>query len=80
MFGNKLLTIFKLSGIESLNNGTEAVSSTGLFSNNVEFLSPGLEFLYFLKPKLGISFRVAGAVKGQNVLASPSFSFGVFTQ
>ena len=80
LFGNKLLTIFKLSGIESFNNGTEAVSSTGLFSNNLEFLSPGLEFLYFLKPKLGIAFRAAGAVKGQNVLASPSFSFGVFTQ
>lgn len=80
IFANKLLTIFKLSGIESLNNGTEVASSTGLFSNNVEFLSPGLEFLYFLKPKLGISFRAAGAVKGQNILASPSFSFGVFTQ
>ena len=80
MLNQKLLTILKLSGIESLNNGTEAVSSTGLFSNNVEYLSPGLEFLYFIKPKFGVSFRAAGAVKGQNVLASPSFSFGVFAQ
>ncbi|MBK9254294.1 MAG: hypothetical protein IPM42_02275 [Saprospiraceae bacterium] len=80
MFNQKLLTIFKLSGIESLNNGTEGATSTGLFSNNVEFLSPGLELLYFAKPKFGVSFRAAGAVKGQNVLAAPSFSFGVFSQ
>jgi protein XagA len=77
---NKLLAIFKLSGIESLNNGTEGATTTGLFSNNVEFLSPGLEFLYFINPKVGLSFRAAGAVKGQNVLASPSFSFGAFAQ
>lgn len=79
MFKEKLFTIFKLSGIESLNNGTESASSTGLFSNNVEYLSPGLEFLYFVKPKFGFSFRAAGAVKGQNVLAAPSFSIGFFS-
>jgi hypothetical protein len=77
---DKLLTILKLSGIESFNNGTEGATSTGLFSNNVEYLSPGLEFLYFVKPKIGFTFRAAGAVKGQNVLASPSFSFGIFAQ
>ena len=80
MLNQKIFAIFKLSGIESLNNGTEVASSTGLFSNNVEFLSPGLEFLYYIKPKIGLSFRAAGAVKGQNVLAAPSFSFGVFAQ
>ena len=80
MLNEKLLSIFKLSGIESLNNGSVSASPTGLFSNNVEYMSPGLEFLYFLKPHLGISFRAAGAIKGQNVLASPSFSIGVFTQ
>ncbi len=80
MLNQKLLTILKISGIESLSNGTEGASSTGLFSNNVEFISPGIEFLYFIKPKLGLSFRAAGAVKGQNVLAAPSFSFGVFAQ
>ncbi len=79
MFKEKLFTIFKLSGIESLNNGTEPASPTGLFSNNVEYLSPGLEFLYFVKPKFGFSFRAAGAVKGQNVLAAPSLSIGFFS-
>ena len=69
-----------LREFESLNNGTEGATSTGLFSNNVEYLSPGLEFLYFVKPKFGFSFRAAGAVKGQNVLAAPSFSFGIFAQ
>lgn len=80
LLNDKLLTILKLSGIESFNNGTEGATSTGLFSNNVEYLSPGLEFLYFVKPKFGFTFRAAGAVKGQNVLASPSFSFGIFAQ
>ena len=80
MLKDKLLAIIKVGGIESLDNGTELASSTGLFSNNVEYLSPGLEFLYFVKPKFGISFRGAGATKGQNVLAAPSFSFGVFMQ
>lgn len=80
LLNEKLLAMFKLSGIESMNNGNEGASSTGLFSNNVEFLSPGLEFLYYVKPNYGVSFRAAGAVKGQNVLASPSFSLGFFMQ
>lgn len=80
LFNEKLLAMFKLSGIESVNNGTEGASSTGLFSNNVEYLSPGLEFLYYVKQNYGVSFRAAGAVKGQNVLASPSFSLGIFMQ
>ncbi len=78
LFHEKLFTIFKLAGIESLNNGTATASSTGLFSNNVEYIAPGLELLYFIKPRLGLSFRSAGAVKGQSVLAAPSFSIGVF--
>lgn len=80
LFHEKLFTIFKLAGVESFNNGQATESSTGLFSNNVEFLSPGLELLYFIKPKLGLSFRSAGAIKGQSVLAAPSFSIGVFMQ
>ena len=79
-FNDRLLAIFKINGIESLNNGTVKAANTGLFSNNVEYMGLGPEFLYYANAKktIGISARVAGALKGQNVLAAPSLSLGVF--
>ncbi len=79
-FNDRLLAIFKINGIESFNNGTTREASTGLFSNNVEYAGVGPEFLYYVNKKktIGISARVAGAFKGQNVLAAPSFSYGAF--
>jgi protein XagA len=79
-FNDRLLAIFKINGIESLNNGTVSAAKTGLYSNNVEYAGLGPELLYYVNAKktIGISARVAGALKGQNVLAAPSFSFGVF--
>ena len=41
-----LLAIFKINGIESLENGTAADGISGLFSNNVEFAGVGPEVLY----------------------------------
>jgi protein XagA len=74
--------MFKINGIESLNNGTAKEASTGLFSNNVEFMGIGPELLYYINKKknMGVSFRFAGAAKGQNVLAAPSTAFGVFAE
>jgi protein XagA len=81
LFNERLLTMFKINGIESLNNGTAKENAVGLFSNNVEFSGFGPEFLYYFndKKKMGISFRAAGSFKGRNVLAGPSFSGGFFT-
>lgn len=79
-FNNRLLAMLKINGIESLNNGNISASATGLFSNNVAFLGFGPEFLYFTAAKWGLSLRLAGALKGQNVLAAPSISAGVFHQ
>lgn len=81
-FNDRLLAIFKINGIESLNNGTAQAAATGLFSNNVEYLGIGPEFLYYANAKktIGISARIAGATKGQNVLAAPSMSVGVFAE
>jgi hypothetical protein len=80
LFNNRLLAILKINGIESLNNGTIEAATTGLFSNNVEFLSVGPEMLYYANSKktIGISARIAGALKGQNILAAPSYSMGIF--
>ncbi len=81
-FQRRLLTIFKINGIESFYNGSFPVNPVGLFSNNVEFMGIGPEFLYYLNAEktLGLAVRVAGAAKGKNVLASPSFSFGMFLE
>jgi hypothetical protein len=81
-FNNRLLAMFKINGIESLNNGTLGEAATGLYSNNVEYLGLGPELLYFVdkNKKWGVSARAAGALFGRNVLAAPSLSVGVFTQ
>jgi protein XagA len=81
-FNDRLLAILKLNGIESFNNGTVKEANTGLFSNNVEYAGFGPEFLFYANAKktIGVSARLAGAFKGQNVLAAPSLSFGVFAQ
>jgi protein XagA len=80
LFNDRFLAILKINGIESLNNGTVQAANTGLFSNNVEYMGIGPEFLYYANAKktIGVSARVAGAFKGQNVLAAPSMSVGVF--
>jgi protein XagA len=84
LFNDRLLAIFKINGIESLSNGTstEKAAATGLFSNNVEYMGLGPELLYYINKKktIGASFRIAGALKGQNVLAAPSIAFGVFAE
>ena len=81
-FNDRLLAIFKINGIESLNNGTNTAAITGLFSNNVEYAGVGPEILYYVNAKktIGVSARFTGAFKGQNVLAAPSLSFGVFAE
>lgn len=79
---DRLLAILKINGIESLNNGSALEAKTGLFSNNVEYMGVGPEFLYYANAKksVGVSVRIAGALKGQNVLAAPSMSVGVFAE
>jgi protein XagA len=81
-FNDRLLTILKINGVESLKNGTVAPSRTGLYSNDVVFAGIGPEILFFVNTKktIGISARVAGSLRSQNILAAPSFSLGVFAQ
>ena len=82
LFNDRLLAIFKINGIESLNNGTAKEALAGLFSNNVEFMGVGPELLYYINKKknMGVSLRFAGALKGQNVLAAPSTAVGFFAE
>jgi protein XagA len=81
-FNDRLLTILKLNGIESLDNGTAKENIVGVFSNNVEFAGVGPEVLYYVnnKKNVGVSLRIAGSLKGRNILAAPSIAVGVFAQ
>jgi hypothetical protein len=77
-FNNVILAGVKLSGVESLNNGQPTSSGNGLFSNNVEFLSPQAFLAYQHNETWGVMGQIAGAMKGRNVLASPAISLGVY--
>jgi hypothetical protein len=77
MLKDRLFLIAKLDGVESFGNGN-AKEGNALFSNNLEYVSPQLEAAWKLNDKWGVSYRIGGAVSGQNVLAAPSHSFGVF--
>ena len=68
----------KINNVTSFNNGDPQASQTGIFSNNLEFLSIGPEIAYDINERFGVSANVLGAASGQNILASPSFGFGVF--
>ena len=75
---SRLLVNLKLTGIMSFDNGAPDNTGNGLFSNNVEYVSPQLGLHYEFKGNWGLSATAAGAVSGRNVLAAPSFSFGVY--
>lgn len=53
-------------------------SNLPAIANNVEFLSPQAFLAYEFKNNFGVSTQIAGVLNGQNVLAAPSVSFGVY--
>lgn len=77
-FADQLITGVKLSGVKSFDNGEPSGSGNGLFSNNVEFLSPQVFVAYEFKNQVGINLQIAGATNGRNVLAAPASSIGVY--
>lgn len=79
-FQQKLWTIFRLQGTESLKNGetAETITSTSLFANNAEHTSITVEAAYYITTKLGVSASFATALRGEIIAARPSYSFGVF--
>ena len=80
LFEQKLLLSGRLNAVESLNNGDKGneVTSTSVFSNNSEFLNIGGEIAYNINEKFGVSVSYDSAVSGKVILASPSYSVGVF--
>lgn len=74
----KWTAIVHLNAVNSLFNGSVATAMNGVFSNNIEYVSPAIELAYMFKKSFGISASVAGALSGRNVLAAPSFNGGIF--
>lgn len=74
----KFIPILKISTVHSLFNGDVGVVQNGVFSNNIEFISPALELNYQLTDKVGISASMATALAARNILASPNFGIGVY--
>lgn len=75
---SKLIASVTLSGIESFDNGTPENTGNGLFSNNVEFVSPQLALTYEHQQKWGLTGQIGLATSGRNVLASPGISVGIY--
>ena len=74
----KLNMALKLYNLSSFQNGDASESQTGIFSNNLEYLSIGPEISYGFSDKFGVTGAIFGAFSGRNILASPSISGGLF--
>lgn len=77
----KLTLSAKFATVQSLNNGNPKGSAgTGIFSNNLEYVSFGPELSYLFSEKVGFSMGYATASSGQFIIAAPSYSFGIFME
>lgn len=77
--GEKWIANFKLLSVNSLNNGSDfETPSNGIFSNNIEYIATTYELAYSWSEKYGVSAAIGTALDGRRVLASPSFSAGIF--
>lgn len=77
-FKEQLNVALKIYNLTSFENGDAATAQNGIFANNTEYLAFGPELSYTFKNNLGVSATAQGAFSGQNILASPSYSFGAF--
>ncbi|MDP5168778.1 MAG: transporter [Bacteroidia bacterium] len=76
--GDKVTAILKTYTVRSFFNGDAPQSNTGIFSNNIQFVSFGPEVSYQLSKNLGLSAGAFFATAATNVLASPSLEAGLF--
>ncbi len=70
--------IVKMDGIQSFENGDALGTMNGIFSNNTEYLIVSPELIYTLKERYGVLANASFPLSGQNILAEPSYSFGIF--
>ncbi|MDX1907560.1 MAG: hypothetical protein SF053_11045 [Bacteroidia bacterium] len=76
----RVTLILKSYAVIPLRNGDANLSTTGLFSNNIQYISFGPEVNVRLAGEWGISAAIFGAGAGRNVLAAPSLESGVYVK
>lgn len=76
----KLWVVARIVGVESLKNGdaVETGKSTSIYSNNTEYTSFSFEAAYYIAKRIGFSASYAGAFRGENIAAAPTYSIGAF--
>lgn len=75
----KFTGIARFNVVESLMNGDGNTNANqGVFGNNIEYFSFSPEIIYEITEKAGVSFSVATAFAGRQVLGSPAFDIGAF--
>lgn len=78
-FFEKLNIAMKVNATHSTNNGDDGGGAgSGVFGNNVEYVSYGPEISYFFKENFGATVSIAYAGHGQNLLAAPNYGVGLF--
>jgi len=77
---NKWLFIINTFGVASFKNveNNFGNSGTSIFGNNAEYFSISPEIAYKITDRFGVTANVAAPVWGRLILASPSYSVGVF--
>lgn len=76
---NRFMALLKVNANYSLYNGTQPDTySPGIYSNNIEYLGVGPQFLYKFDNNLGLMAEAGFAFQARNIIASPSLSVGVF--
>lgn len=70
--------LVKMDGVESFQNGEALGATNGIFSNNTEFITLAPEINYTFYKEYGISANVAIPLRGERILAAPSYSIGLF--
>ncbi|MCP4520554.1 MAG: hypothetical protein GY827_02465 [Cytophagales bacterium] len=76
----KFIFSVKLFSVNALDNGDEdnLGTASGLFSNNISYLSFGPQVAFYATEKVGILANMLTGAGGRNVLAAPSFAVGIF--
>ena len=82
-FNQKLWMITRLQVVSSLDNGDPGLESSffpHIFANNTGYRAIGAEMVYQITSQIGVTVGTTGAFSGRNILARPSYSFGLFAK
>lgn len=77
-YREKWIYAFKASTVQSFENGNAKLAGNGIFANNLEFISYGVEVSHRFTEKFGATVSYFTASSGQNVLAVPVYNIGIF--